>query len=77
MFDVNHNLILQYSTSVQSHVIFFSHNTYFKELLLELRLNYYKVGIIFYMYQIMREKWKSWAGTSLEIPNRGKNKEDL
>ena len=54
VFDINHNLILQYSTSVNSH-------TYFKELLLELKINSYKVGIIFSPYLIMKAKWKSWS----------------
>ena len=63
IFDVNHNLILQYSTSVWYQVICFSHNTYIEKLLLELRLNSYKVGVICSMYRRMREKWTSWART--------------
>ena len=45
IFDVNSDIILQYSTFVQSQVIIFAHNTYFEEILLELRLNSYKGGI--------------------------------
>ena len=47
MFDVNHSHILQYFTSVWYQVIFFSHNTYFKELPIELRINSYRIGSIF------------------------------
>ena len=67
MFYVNHNLILHYSTSVRYQVTYFSHNTYFEELLLELRLNPSKVGIIFATYQKMRAKWTSWSGTSINM----------
>ena len=45
MIDVNHSHVLQYSTPVWSWVIYFAHDTYFKELHIELRLNY-KVGFI-------------------------------
>ena len=40
------------------------HQKKFNELLLKLRPNYYKVGIVFATYQRMRAKWTSWAGTS-------------
>ena len=39
MYDINHNLILQYSTYVLAEVIFFAHNTWFEELIIELSLN--------------------------------------
>ena len=44
-----------------------SHRTYFEEILLELRINSYKVGIIFAVYRRMRSKWTYWAGTSLNF----------
>ena len=60
MFDGNHNLILKYSIIVRFQVVFFAHTTYIEELLLNLRLNSSKKGVIFAMYQIMREKWTFW-----------------
>ena len=43
----------------------FAHNTYFEGILLELRINSYKVGINFATYRRMIAKWTSWAGTSI------------
>ena len=63
VFDLNHNVILYYSTLVQSQVIFFAHNTYFEDLPPELSLNSYKVGLIFDTYWRIRAKWSSWDGT--------------
>ena len=37
---------------------------YFNDILFELRLNYYKVGIVFDTYQRMIAKWTSWSGTT-------------
>ena len=49
MFNINHNIILQYSTYFWAQVIFFAHNTYFEDLLLELRRNSYKVELVCYV----------------------------
>ena len=49
MFDVNNNIFLQYSTSVWSQIICFLHNTYFKELFVELSINSYKLGFFWYV----------------------------
>ena len=47
----------------------FTIKTYFKELLIELRLNSYKVRIIFVVYFRIRVKWTFWAGTSPIVLN--------
>ena len=66
MFGGNHNFILQYSVFVQVQVVPFAQATYIEELLLNLRLNSYKVGIVFATYHRMRAKWTCWDGPFLE-----------
>ena len=63
MFDRNRNIILQYSMFVQSQVFYFAQNTYFKDIFLELRINYFKVGIIFATHWRLRLKWTCLDGT--------------
>ena len=47
MFDKSYILILQNFTFLQVQVVIFGHITYIEELLLNLRLNSYKVGTFF------------------------------
>ena len=77
IFDGNENLMLQYLAFVRVQVVFFGHPTYIKEFLLILRLNSYKVGIIFATYRIMRANWTCWAGPfhkSMPLPAQTKPK---
>ena len=46
MFDVNHNIILQYSTSVQDQVEFVLHTTH------PLKSSYLNLGLIHTMYEL-------------------------
>ena len=46
-FDEHQNIILQYLTFFIAQVIFISHISYLEYLLLDVRLNSYKVGIVF------------------------------
>ena len=59
--------ILSYSIQplFNSKCYFFSHATYTKDLLLNLRLNSYKIWIIFDTYLRMRVKWTCWAWPSI------------
>ena len=57
MFDGNHNIILKYSTLARVHIFIFAETKYIEELIISLRPNSYKIGIVFAAFQIMREKW--------------------